>query len=138
MEWKDDGWIVYLFILFPSGTYVALHRLYITSWVFSLKIQANGMDESCVTFVLHEEDHTLGNGLRYMVMKNPEVEFCGYSITHPSESKINFRIQTRNEIPAVEPFRKGLTELMEVCQHVLDTFETSMKNYNDQKETTME
>ncbi|XP_040179558.1 DNA-directed RNA polymerases I and III subunit RPAC2-like isoform X1 [Rana temporaria] len=101
-------------------------------------IQANGMDESCVTFVLHEEDHTLGNGLRYLIMKNPEVEFCGYSITHPSESKINFRIQTRNELPAVEPFRKGLTELLEVCQHVLDTFETTMKNYNDKKESTME
>ncbi|MBN3295986.1 RPAC2 protein, partial [Amia calva] len=62
-----------------------------------LQVQAEGDDNSCVTFVLHEEDHTLGNALRYMVMKNPEVEFCGYSITHPSESKINFRIQTRGE-----------------------------------------
>lgn len=26
-----------------------------------------------------------------------DVEFCGYTITHPSESKINFRIQTRGE-----------------------------------------
>nr|XP_015207127.1 PREDICTED: DNA-directed RNA polymerases I and III subunit RPAC2-like [Lepisosteus oculatus] len=60
-------------------------------------VQAEGGDDSCVTFVLHDEDHTLGNALRYMVMKNPEVEFCGYSITHPSESKINFRIQTRGE-----------------------------------------
>ncbi|KAI5104934.1 DNA-directed RNA polymerases I and III subunit RPAC2 [Silurus meridionalis] len=60
-----------------------------------LHVQADGADEGCVTFVLHEEDHTLGNSLRYMVMKNTEVEFCGYSITHPSESKINFRIQTR-------------------------------------------
>ncbi|KAE8584660.1 hypothetical protein XENTR_v10021054 [Xenopus tropicalis] len=86
-------------------------------------VQAQGNDESCVTFVLHEEDHTLGNSLRYMVMKNPDIEFCGYSITHPSETKINFRIQTRNGIPAVEPFRRGLTELVDVCQHVLNTFE---------------
>ncbi|KAG8553237.1 hypothetical protein GDO81_003332 [Engystomops pustulosus] len=102
------------------------------------QVQASGTDESCVTFVLHEEDHTLGNALRYMVMKNPEVEFCGYSITHPSESKINFRVQTRNGLPAVEPFRKGLNDLMDVCQHVLNTFETSMKRYNDEKETAME
>ncbi|KAM9316626.1 DNA-directed RNA polymerases I and III subunit RPAC2-like [Gastrophryne carolinensis] len=101
-------------------------------------VQANGNDESCVTFVLHEEDHTLGNALRYMVMKNPEVEFCGYSITHPSETKINFRIQTRNGLPAVEPFRKGLIEVTDVCQHVLDTFEASMKRYNDQRGTTTE
>ncbi|KAG8448363.1 hypothetical protein GDO86_015448 [Hymenochirus boettgeri] len=101
-------------------------------------VQAQGNDESCVTFVLHEEDHTLGNSLRYMIMKNPEVEFCGYSITHPSESKINFRVQTRNGIPAVEPFRRGLNELMEVCQHVLNTFEASVKDYKDKGEAAME
>ncbi|XP_049683443.1 DNA-directed RNA polymerases I and III subunit RPAC2-like isoform X1 [Accipiter gentilis] len=86
-------------------------------------VQADGTDGNCVTFVLHDEDHTLGNSLRYMVMKNPDVEFCGYCITHPSESKINFRIQTRGGLPAVEPFRKGLNDLMGVCQHVLNTFE---------------
>ncbi|XP_030044393.1 DNA-directed RNA polymerases I and III subunit RPAC2-like [Microcaecilia unicolor] len=104
----------------------------------SLKVQANGTDETCATFVLLNEDHTLGNALRYMIMKNPEVEFCGYSITHPSESKINFRIQTRGGLPAVEPFRRGLTELMDVCQHVLNTFETSIKEYKDRKENEME
>ncbi|XP_041050717.1 DNA-directed RNA polymerases I and III subunit RPAC2 [Carcharodon carcharias] len=95
-------------------------------------VQAEGCDDSSVTFVLHDEDHTLGNALRYMIMKNPEVEFCGYSITHPSESKINFRIQTRGGIPSVEPFRRGLNELMIVCQHVLNTFEVSMKEYKEQ------
>ncbi|KAM7094843.1 DNA-directed RNA polymerases I and III subunit RPAC2-like isoform X1 [Ciconia boyciana] len=101
-------------------------------------IQADGTDGNCVTFVLHDEDHTLGNSLRYMVMKNPDVEFCGYCITHPSESKINFRIQTRGAIPAVEPFRKGLNDLMGVCQHVLNTFERSMKEYRAQREEEMQ
>uniref|UniRef100_A0A7M4EHS3 RNA polymerase I and III subunit D n=2 Tax=Crocodylus porosus TaxID=8502 RepID=A0A7M4EHS3_CROPO len=73
-----------------------------------------------------------------MIMKNPEVEFCGYCITHPSESKINFRIQTRGGIPAVEPFRKGLTDLMDVCHHMLSTFEASVKEYKAQKETEMD
>jgi DNA-directed RNA polymerase I and III subunit RPAC2 len=27
-------------------------------------------------------------------MRNPEVSFCGYSIPHPSENKLNLRIQT--------------------------------------------
>uniref|UniRef100_A0A669BG99 RNA polymerase I and III subunit D n=1 Tax=Oreochromis niloticus TaxID=8128 RepID=A0A669BG99_ORENI len=52
-----------------------------------------------------------------------DVEFCGYTITHPSESKINFRIQTRGGIPAAEPLRRGLNELSDVCQHVLNTFQ---------------
>ncbi|XP_074820383.1 DNA-directed RNA polymerases I and III subunit RPAC2-like [Natator depressus] len=101
-------------------------------------VQADGMDGNCVTFVLHDEDHTLGNSLRYMIMKNSEVEFCGYSITHPSESKINFRIQTRGGLLAIEPFRRGLTELVDVCQHVLSKFEASIKEYRAQREEEMD
>uniref|UniRef100_G1QBB8 DNA-directed RNA polymerases I and III subunit RPAC2 n=2 Tax=Myotis lucifugus TaxID=59463 RepID=G1QBB8_MYOLU len=96
-------------------------------------VQAAGTGRHCVTLVLHQEDQTLGNALRYMIMKNPEVEFCGYTTTHPSESKINLRIQTRGALPAVEPFQRGLNELMSVCQHVLDKFEDSIKEYKDQK-----
>ncbi|XP_006832104.1 PREDICTED: DNA-directed RNA polymerases I and III subunit RPAC2 [Chrysochloris asiatica] len=96
-------------------------------------VQAAGTDRHCVTFVLHEEDHTLGNALRYMIMKNPDVEFCGYTTTHPLENKINLRIQTRGGLAAVEPFQRGLNELMNVCQHALDKFEASIKNYKDQK-----
>ncbi|XP_068813246.1 DNA-directed RNA polymerases I and III subunit RPAC2 isoform X1 [Struthio camelus] len=103
-----------------------------------MEVQADGTDGNCVTFVLHDEDHTLGNSLRYMVMKNPDVEFCGYCITHPSESKINFRIQTRGALPAIEPFRKGLNDLMGVCQHVLNTFERSMREYRAQREEEMQ
>ncbi|ETE66824.1 DNA-directed RNA polymerases I and III subunit RPAC2, partial [Ophiophagus hannah] len=71
------------------------------------EVRAEGSDKTCITFVLNNEDHTLGNSLRYMIMKNPEVEFCGYSITHPSESKINFRIQTRGELFFLEGRRNG-------------------------------
>uniref|UniRef100_A0A670Y2N6 DNA-directed RNA polymerases I and III subunit RPAC2 n=1 Tax=Pseudonaja textilis TaxID=8673 RepID=A0A670Y2N6_PSETE len=91
-------------------------------------VRAEGSDKTCITFVLNNEDHTLGNSLRYMIMKNPEVEFCGYSITHPSESKINFRIQTRGGLPAIDVFQKGLEDLMGVCQHILNTFEVSQCN----------
>ncbi|XP_063046424.1 DNA-directed RNA polymerases I and III subunit RPAC2 [Engraulis encrasicolus] len=101
-------------------------------------VQADGADEGCVTFVLHEEDHTLGNSLRYMIMKNPEVEFCGYSITHPSESKINFRIQTRGGLPATEALRKGLNELSDVAQHVLSTFQARVQEFKDQQDEAMD
>lgn len=37
------------------------------------QVQADGADEGCVTFVMHDEDHTLGNSLRYMVMKKSVV-----------------------------------------------------------------
>jgi DNA-directed RNA polymerase I and III subunit RPAC2 len=51
-------------------------------------------DHTCATYTFDGEDHTLGNLLRYALIKNPEVEFCGYSITHPSEHTINMRLQT--------------------------------------------
>ncbi|CAL1614086.1 unnamed protein product [Knipowitschia caucasica] len=97
-------------------------------------VQADGGDDGCVTFVMHEEDHTLGNSLRYMIMKNPDVDFCGYTITHPSETKINFRIQTRGNVSASETFRQGLTELTEACQHVLNTFEARVNEFKDKQQ----
>lgn len=55
-------------------------------------------------------------------MKNPEVEFCGYSIPHPSEAKLNIRIQTYGNITAVEALHKGLDDLAELCSHIEDKF----------------
>ncbi|KAH3835112.1 DNA-directed RNA polymerases I and III subunit RPAC2-like [Dreissena polymorpha] len=85
-------------------------------------------DETAVTFVINKEDHTLGNSLRYMIMKNPDTQFCGYSIPHPSEEKINFRIQTEGK-PAKDIFKKGLKDLNAVCEHVLRTFESSINEH---------
>lgn len=48
--------------------------------VLSFKVQADGADEGCVTFVMHDEDHTLGNSLRYMVMKKSVVVFCLFAL----------------------------------------------------------
>nr|XP_012295243.1 DNA-directed RNA polymerases I and III subunit RPAC2-like [Aotus nancymaae] len=96
-------------------------------------VQAAGTDRHCVKFVLHKEDHILGNSQCYMIMNNLEVEFCDYTMTHLSESNINLHIQTLGALPPVEPFQRGLNELMNVCQHVLDKFEASIKNYKDQK-----
>lgn len=68
-----------------------------------LKIQQKVGDRTCATYTFEGEDHTLGNLLRFALIKNPEVEFCGYSITHPSEHTINMRLQTTG---------KGTNEIM--------------------------
>lgn len=46
-----------------------------------------------------DEDHTLGNALRHVLMQNAEVDFCGYSVPHPSEPKMNLRLQTTGVCP---------------------------------------
>ncbi|KAL9971845.1 hypothetical protein ACROYT_G018057 [Oculina patagonica] len=106
-----------------------------TAKVRRLEVMPTGSedDETCATFVLHEEDHTLGNSLRYIIMKNPDVVFCGYSIPHPSENKINLRIQT-NGTPAVDVLRRGLSELTAMCEHMLATFETAVEEHKEAKQ----
>lgn len=75
-------------------------------------------DGTAASFQVLDEDHTLGNALRYIIMKNPEVEFCGYSIPHPSENKLNIRIQTYGNITAMEALHQGMDNLSELCTHV--------------------
>lgn len=101
-------------------------------------VQLPGSSDTAASFEFKKEDHTLGNALRYIIMKkyallslsflpqvslksstlnglskrkgevclykharllttyycSPDVEFCGYSIPHPSEELMNIRIQT--------------------------------------------
>ena len=89
-------------------------------------------DDFCKTFLLIDEDHTLANSLRYLIMKNPDVLFCGYSIPHPSEAKVNFRIQSK-QTPAINILEKGLVDLNSVCDHVLKTFEKSVNEFKSNK-----
>ena len=51
-------------------------------------------ETNCITLIISNEDHTLCNALRFMLNKNPDVQFAGYVIPHPSDPKVNFRIQT--------------------------------------------
>lgn len=89
-------------------------------------------DGAAASFQVIDEDHTLGNALRYIIMKNPEVEFCGYSIPHPSENKLNIRIQTYGNITAVEALHQGLDNLSEMCTVVEEKFSEKIQagNYN--------
>ncbi|ELU08251.1 hypothetical protein CAPTEDRAFT_97316 [Capitella teleta] len=60
-----------------------------------------------------------------MILLSLAVEFCGYSVPHPSETKINLRIQTKgtNRVISMSVLEKGLNDLKKVSKHVLDTFQ---------------
>lgn len=78
--------------------------------------QAAATDRRCATFVMCEDDHIQGNSLWCVTMKKPEVEFCGYTKTHPSEIKFNLLIQMHDILPTGEVFQRGLVEAMTLCQ----------------------
>ncbi|ORY91259.1 DNA-directed RNA polymerase, partial [Syncephalastrum racemosum] len=80
-----------------------------------------------LTFVLKEEDHTLGNSLRHMINKNPEVDFCGYSIPHPSEAKLHMRVQTSRRTTAAEAMKKGMDDLTDLCSVVREAYENELR-----------
>ncbi|KAK5167387.1 RNA polymerase subunit AC19 [Saxophila tyrrhenica] len=85
--------------------------------------------ETAASFAFDKEDHTLGNALRYIIMKNPDVEFCGYSIPHPSEAVMNLRIQTYDDVNVFEVLRKGLEDLSDLCDVVEDKFVAARDEY---------
>lgn len=62
-----------------------------------LTIQQEQNDKRCATYVFNNEDHTLGNLLRTILSGHSNVEFVGYSIPHPSETKMNLRLQTLSQ-----------------------------------------
>lgn len=85
---------------------------------------------------------------------SPDVSFCGYSIPHPSEKRINLRIQTHGEttpifgkflqikcvyihnyahtlfigVPAIDVLREGLEDLRDLYQHIHKTFQVPTKH----------
>lgn len=81
-------------------------------------------------FSIAEEDHTLGNALRHMLAKNRDVEFVGYSIPHPSEAKLNFRVQTYGK-PAGECVKDGLVNLIDVLEHIKSTYQAAIDESSD-------
>jgi len=90
-----------------------------------------GATDTAVSFQIEKEDHTLGNVLRYFINKNPDVEFCGYTIPHPSETKMNIRIQTWEDTgtSAFDALSKGLDDLMDACDVLTEKFEDAKKDF---------
>lgn len=80
-------------------------------------------DKTCATFIIRDEDHTIANPLRYMIMKDPKVELCGYTIPHVSAYKVHMRIQTFQGYTASEALRRGLDNLIDQAGHILSKFE---------------
>ncbi|WEW61956.1 RNA polymerase subunit AC19 [Emydomyces testavorans] len=92
-----------------------------------------GAADNAASFQFEGEDHTLGNALRYVIMRNPDVEFCGYTIPHPSEAKMNLRIQTYDATNVFEVLEKGLSDLMDLCDVVTEKFTVARDDFETSK-----
>ena len=103
-----------------------------------LFMQTPESTEFSTTFVMREEDHTLGNAIRYALNQkyvvdtysilcvvlnfflfhtnftfpfgSPDVTFCGYSVPHPLENKMHVHIQTKGDCFIVASFFSSLSQ----------------------------
>lgn len=85
-------------------------------------------EEKSKTFVFHDEGHTLGNVLRCVISSYTDVEFCGYTVPHPAESKMHFRIQMRKG-RAIDALRRGLTDLVKMCDCTIEKFNEELISF---------
>jgi len=84
-------------------------------------------DLSAATYQIHDESHTIGNALRWMLMKNPKIEFCGYSAPHPSENHIQIRIQMYDKLSSLTALLTALSDLDSLCETVENAYESSWR-----------
>ncbi|KAK4321282.1 hypothetical protein Pmani_004696 [Petrolisthes manimaculis] len=93
-------------------------------------IRGAGQDEYCRTFVINEEDHTLGNALKHVLMQHPAVEVCGYTVPHPMERSIHVRVQTKG-VPAIQVLHQSLTTLKNQNQMVKQMIQDEVTKYKE-------
>ena len=78
------------------------------------------------TIVLGDEDHTLGNALRHVLMNDARIDFAGYCVPHPSEPIVHLRIQSNTNtteqqpLTAIEALKEACATLASQCDVVLE------------------
>merc|ERR1719203_1304837 len=91
-------------------------------------------DEGSRTFVIGDEDHTVGNAIRHILMQDSSVDFAGYSAPHPMEPCINVRVQTavprggeeNRRISAAAALSEACRTLSAQCEFVLGKVEETL------------
>lgn len=95
---------------------------------FDIEVRGTGHPGSR-TFAIGNEDHTLGNSIRHVLMNTSKVEFAGYSVPHPSEPVVHIRVQTsksKNEQDrerASDVLKEACETLVSQCDLVIDQLE---------------
>ncbi len=92
------------------------------------------------TFCIGDEDHTLGNALRHVMMQNSKVSFAAYSVPHPSEPIVHIRVQTatpssdgETQITAIDALKESCETLIDQCQFMLDKMEECMPEVKEDR-----
>ncbi|KAK0416723.1 hypothetical protein QR680_012649 [Steinernema hermaphroditum] len=97
--------------------------------LFQLSAEDYLNDQTCLTVILHEEDHTIGNSVKHIMCQMEGVEFCGYNIPHPLEDKILLRVQTKEGYNAATILLEALDHLAASFRKISEKFESSYAKF---------
>ena len=78
------------------------------------------------TFVLEDEDHTIGATLVDVLNRRGDVVFAGYTIPHPSERKVQFCVQTNGETSPQQALSAAAESLSSMCASAKVELERSL------------
>lgn len=98
-------------------------------------------EPSSRTFCIGDEDHTLGNSLRHVLMQDAQVGFAGYSVPHPSEPIVQIRVQTvpppgqpkSAAPPALDVLQTACGTLHSQCDIVLEKLEALLPEVKEDR-----
>eukprot|EP00921_Rhytidocystis_pertsovi_P002356 GHVQ01004028.1.p1 GENE.GHVQ01004028.1~~GHVQ01004028.1.p1 ORF type:complete len:154 (-),score=31.26 GHVQ01004028.1:1089-1550(-) len=83
----------------------------------------------CGTFILHSEDHTIGNLLKTELLKDTSIRFAGYRSPHPLDRKIELRVQTEDDTSPVRAVEKALGQIRHDVMRLQEEFDRSLQEY---------
>jgi len=106
------------------------------------------------TFVLGNEDHTIGNALRHVLINDARIDFAGYCVPHPSEPAVHIRVQSnehalkksnnddemvddnddRGPLTAIEALKESCATLSNQCDLVLKALEVAAPEVKEDRE----
>jgi DNA-directed RNA polymerases I and III subunit RPAC2 len=86
------------------------------------------------TFAIGNEDHTIGNALRHVLLQNSKVEFAGYSVPHPAEPVVHIRVQTHEPTTALEALQESCETLFHQCEMVVAKIEEKLPEIKEDRE----
>ena len=84
--------------------------------------------DTCL-FIINDEDHTFGNAVKMMLLRNPKIRFVAYRKPHPLENKIEIKIQTNGEVTPLDAFREALRNLIEDIDDCTKQLDEEFQNY---------
>ena len=92
------------------------------------------------TFAIGDEDHTIGNATRHILMQDARVNFAGYSVPHPSEPVVHIRVQTKTDsgCTAVDALKDACQTLHKQCSEVVARLEDLLPEVKEDRLRTEE